>query len=74
MVAEQKSCTSYDCTLDANDNVSYVCSIKFQIVSVKIVSVIENIKTIKKKNVRNYNELTIKYDNEYFCRSFALAQ
>lgn len=50
------------------------CSIKFQIVLVKIVSVTGNIKTIKEKNVRNFNEYTIKYDNEYFFRSFDIAQ
>jgi len=41
-----------------------MCSIKFQIVLVRFVSVTGNIKTIKAKNVRNFNEYTIKYDNE----------
>lgn len=76
MDAEQKtnvyiSCPTI-CTLDANDNVYDMCSIKFQIVLVKIVSVTEKIKTIKTKNVRYFNEWTIKFDNEYFYRSFAL--
>jgi len=63
-----------DCTLDANDNIRHVFYIKFEIVLVKIVSVTGNTKTIKAKNVRNFNEYPIKYDNEHFSRSFALAQ
>lgn len=49
----KKSCMCNDCTLDANDNVYEMCFIKFQIVLVKIISIAENIKTIKTKNVRN---------------------
>lgn len=73
MFAEQKSSASHVQRLYVM--IMYdMCSIKLQIVLKKIVSVTEIINTIKTKNVRNLNEYTKNYDNEYSYRSFSVAQ